>query len=569
MDINYPLLLLCTILLATSCRKDVDQFVPQLHSGDPMLVKGTVLGKVRSLNGASLADAQIDFHGNMTTTDGSGFFYLPDAEAPELDAMLEVNKPGYFPGYHRLPWTAQTQMQADMTLIPKVLLVSFPVEEGGGWPVAGWIGMEIPAQALQYQTGDPATGEARVYAHLLNPTDPAFLQLAPLGSKGIDLEGNERYLQSFGILALDITDGNGLPLQLVPGKTMNLYFPIPLEMNASAPAMIPLWSFQPQQGTWVEQSSAERYTEVLDPYYKATATKGSYFWNIATSPPLIQVKGWVRLPEGNPATGVQIRVEAENGLLLAQGATQNQGQFLLDLPANTPATLKLLDLCGEIQQTQSLPSLSGNVSLTPIQWSADDAVSVSGKLLDCEGAPVAEGFIQVLWSEQEIMLPLKDGVFSAQLPVCPDQVITLIGYDLVRHYQTTPQAFPANSPVEMGNWVLCNDTPEYISFNLDGNVQFGDSPDIAVNGGLSTITEPDLGLALTFEGTTPGTFQVLTQGFTLGDLSAQNTNALDLLLNISRFDPPGGYIIGSFNGKATDSDNLEHQISGVFKLQRD
>ena len=569
MNIKYPLLLLFAILLTTSCRKDVDQFVPQLHTGDPTLVKGTVLGKVRTIDGATLADAQINFHGNMTITDESGFFYLPDTEAPNLDAVLEVEKSGYFPGYRRLPWTAQTQMQVDVTLVPKEVLVSFSVEEGLEWPLAGGIAMEIPPQALQYQTGDPASGVASVYAHFLNPTDPAFLPLAPLSAKGIDLMGNERYLQSFGIIALDITDANGLPLQLVPGKSMDLYFPIPAEMNASAPAAISLWSFQPQNGAWVEQSSAERYTDALDPYYKAMPTKGAYFWNVATSQPLVQVKSWVHLPDGSPATGVQVRVEDENGLLLAQGDTQNQGQFLMDLPANTPATLKLLDLCGETQQTQSLPSLSGNVSLTPISWPAADAVSVSGKLLDCEGEPVAQGFIQVLWNDQEILLPLKDGTFSVKLPVCPDNVLTLIGYDLVRHYQTTPQAFPTNSPVDLGSWVLCNDTPEYISYNMDGNVQFGDMPDIVVNGPLSTITEADLGLALTFQGTTPGTFQVLTQGFVLGDLSAQNTNALDLVLNISRFDPPGGYVIGSFNGKATDMDNIEHQISGVFKLQRD
>ena len=564
MKLNYAGILFLSILLVLSCRKDVDQFIPQQPTGDPVLVSGTVLGKVLSDEGAAVEGAGIFFHGNMASTDESGFFYLPDVEAPLLNALLEVHKDGFFPGYCRMPWSEQTQLQADISLITKTLTGSISIETGGDIELNGGMQIGFPAQALQYSTGDPATGEAQVYAYWLDPTHPSFPEWTKMGVKGIDPEGKPRFLQSFGILVLDLADSNGLPLRIAAGKNLDLHFPVPAGMAATAPETLELWSFNAQAGAWETSSSASLFNQT----YTAKAANGQY-WNVALSRPLVQVKGWVQLPDSSPATGVYVQAEGTNGSVLAKGQTQNQGQFTFDFPANTPAFLKLMDFCGEEKYTQSLPALTGNVSLNPIQWPAGDAVILDGVLLDCEEEPVAIGFVRVLWTDQEWLLPLEDGTFHAQLPLCPDQVITLIGYDLVRHYQTTPQAFSSNHPLEAGNWVLCNDTPEYISFNLDGEVQFSDMPDLVVNGSVSTITETDLGLALSFEGTSPGTFQVLSLDFALGTLSGQNVGSLDLVLNISRFDPPGGYVIGSFNGKATDGNALEHQISGVFKLQRD
>lgn len=564
MKLNHTYVLLFFILALISCRKDVDQFIPQPTNSDPLLVSGTVLGKVLSDEGAAVAGAGISFHGNLTISDNSGFFYLPDVQAPQLNALLEVQMDGFFPAYRRLPWTAQTQIQTDIYLITKTLTGAISVESGGDLELNGGMQIGFPAGALQYPTGDPATGEAQVYAYWLDPSDPSFSKWNTMGVKGVDPMGNTRFLQSFGILVLDLTDSNGLPLRVAPGKNLELRFPVPAAMAASAPATLDLWSFNPQAGAWETASSASLFNQT----YTAKAATGQY-WNVATSQPLVQVRGWTQLPDGSSAGGVYFRVEGTDGWVLGEGQTQNQGQFAFDFPANTPASLKLLDFCGAEKYSQSLPALTGNVSLNPIPWPASDVVKVDGILLDCEEKPVAAGFVQVLWAAQEWLLPLKDGAFHAQLPLCPDQVLTLIGFDLVRHYQTTPLAFSSNAPVDAGNWVLCNDTPEYISFNLDGEVQFSDMPDLTVNGQVSTITETDLGLVLSFAGTSPGTFQVLSPDFALGSLSGQNVGSVDLILNISRFDPPGGYVIGSFNGKATDGSAVEHQISGVFKLQRD
>lgn len=116
--------------------------------------------------------------------------------------------------------------------LPKV----FPTKPAGKWNSPAAFGLELPQQGLEYQTGDPFNGAALIYAYWMNPSDPAFAQLAPNGSRGIDLAESNRYLTSYGVLALELTDENGLPLRTAPGKTLDLHFPVPVTMLSSAPA---------------------------------------------------------------------------------------------------------------------------------------------------------------------------------------------------------------------------------------------------------------------------------------------------------------------------------------------
>lgn len=560
---KYKLLILFAILLASGCRKDIDQFIPLPQETGPELVSASVLGRVRSLDGASIGGAQVLMNGQIVSSDGSGFYYLKDAPGPRMEAVLEVRKNGFFPSFRRLPWTVNGEFHADFWLASKSLAGAVANETGGEVTLPQGFWLEIPPMGLEYENGEPFTGTARVYAHWMDPTDPVFSQLAPAGSHGLDLEDNPRHLTSFGILALELTDDNGLALRTVPGKNIDLHFPVPVSLAGIAPAELTLWSFDREEGLWKEESSAS----LLGQYYHAKAVSGP-FWNVASSSPLVQVKGWVQLNDGSPAREVRIEATGTGGSLLAAGQTQNQGMFVLELPGNTPITLHVLESCGNEATSQSLPSLSGNVSLNPILLDSGDMVQVKGRLLDCDEIPVAQGYIHVIAGEQESFLPLKDGAFSAFLPGCPEDVVTLIGFDLVRNYQTLPMNFSPAEPVDAGDWVLCNDAPEYISFNLGGEVYFSDVPDLEINGPVTTISEPALGVSLSFEGTAPGVFPVLNQGFSLDGFSAANTSALDLMISVSRFDPPGGYVIGSFNGKVADLGGDEHQVSGVFKLQR-
>lgn len=563
MAMRFTFYLFLLSMLFFSCREDVDQFIP-LNESSPRLVEASLLGRVWTAGGATVEGAEIFLNGQPALSDGEGFFYLPDVQAPEYGAVAEVRKDGFFPGVHRLYWTGQAQIQANFYLLPQTLAGSLAADTGGE-VVLGNSGMRIivPAQALEYLNGDPALGMARIYAYWLDPSSPGFSDRLPGGSRGEEETGESRRLRSYGMLAIDMTDENGAPLRLAAGKMMELHFPVPASLLSAAPENLTLWALDAERGIWQESSIAY----LANSNYIAQAA-GGQFWNVASHSPLVQVRSWVKGADGSPARDVLVRAFAPDGQFLASGRTQSQGLAALDLPSGMEISLRYYDLCGAERHSQLIPALTGNVSLTPVAWPGSDAVSLYGRLLDCDENPVEKGYAQILSGGREVLVLLENGVFSAVLPVCAGNSGTVIVHDLVRQYQTPPLAFSASGVTNFGDLTLCNDSPEYLSFNLDGEVQFSDAPEISVSGNTSTISDSALGVSMAFDGASAGTFPVLFQDFAMAGLSSSGLSALELVVDISRFDPPGGFVIGSFNGKAVELDGTERAISGVVKVKR-
>lgn len=562
MAMRFTFFLFSLSLLFFSCREDVDQFIPQNESS-PRMVEASVLGRVWTAGGATVEGAEVSLNGQTALTDGEGFFYLPTVQAPEFGAVAEVRKEGFFPGLHRLYWTEQAQIQSDIILIPQTLAGSLAVETGGEVLANEGMRISIPAQALEYLNGEPASGTARIFASWLDPADPGFPDRVPGSAQGEDESGKRQHLQSFGLLAIDMTDENGTPLRLAAGEMMELHFPIPASLLAGAPQQLFLWSLDVERGVWEESSLAY----LANGAYIAQAT-GGQFWNVAVKRPLVQVRSWVKGADGSPARDVLVRALLPDGQLLATGRSQNQGLVALDLPSGMEISLHLYDLCGAERHSQLIPALTGNVSLTPISLPGNSIAAVKGRLLDCDENPVEKGYAQILSGGHEVLVLLENGVFSAVLPLCSGNSGTVIVHDLVRQFQTPPLAFSASGTTDFGDLTLCNDSPEYLSFNLDGVVQYSDAPEISVSGDTTTISDATLGVFMAFEGEGAGTFPVLFQGFSMAALSSSGLSALDLVVDISRFDPPGGFVIGSFNGKAIELDGMERVISGVVKVKR-
>lgn len=562
MAIRITFFLFSLSLLFFSCREDVDQFIPQ-DEASARNVKASLLGRVWTAGGATVEGAEVLLSGQTALTDGEGFFVLPSIQAPEFGAVVEVRKEGFFPGLHRLYWTEQAQIQSELFLIPQTLAGSLAVETGGEVLASDGMRIVIPAQSLQHLNGEPASGTARIFAYWLDPSDEAFPDRLPGGGQGEDGSGERQHLQSFGLLAIDITDENGAPLRLAAGKMMELHFPVPASLLTAAPANLSLWSLDAERGVWQESSLAY----LANSSYIAQATSGQ-FWNVAVHSPLVQVRSWVKEAGGSPARDVLVRAFAPDGRLLATGRTQSKGLVALDLPSGMEISLHLYDLCGAERHSQFIPALTSNVSLTPISLPGNEVVALQGRLLDCDENPVEKGYAQILSGGREVLVLLEEGVFSAVLPACSGSSGTVIVHDLVRQYQTPPLAFSASGTTDFGDLTLCNDSPEYLSFNLDGAVQFSDAPDITVSGNTTVISDAALGVSMAFEGASTGSFPVLFQDFALAGLSTSGLSALDLFVDISRFDPPGGFVIGSFNGKAVELDGTERAISGVVKVKR-
>ncbi|MDV7392844.1 hypothetical protein RZS08_15855, partial [Arthrospira platensis SPKY1] len=173
---------------------------------------------------------------------------------------------------------------------------------------------------------DQPTGPARVFAYWADPATGVL----PGGARGVDASVNAVFLSTYGMLLLELEDGEGLSLQLKAGKSMDWQAPV---HSALPPAQeLALWWLNPETGLWEEGPgvfvSGNKVMGQMD--------KTGY-WSLAAASPLVQVRGWVFEPGGSPARAVEARISGPDGRVLAGGQTQSQGKFTLDMPGGVPS----------------------------------------------------------------------------------------------------------------------------------------------------------------------------------------------------------------------------------------
>ena len=74
---------------------------------------------------------------------------------------------------------------------------------------------------------------------------------------GLNEDGNERGLKTYGMTVVELEDPSGNPLQLAAGSPVEMTTDIPASLQGDAPATIPLWYFDEEMGIWMEEGSAE------------------------------------------------------------------------------------------------------------------------------------------------------------------------------------------------------------------------------------------------------------------------------------------------------------------------
>ncbi|HEX7150276.1 MAG TPA: hypothetical protein VF618_02225 [Thermoanaerobaculia bacterium] len=110
----------------------------------------------------------------------------------------------------------------------------------------------IPPGALVDAEGKTAVAPVRVALTTLNPARRAL----PGDYRAVDRNGETTELLSFGAANVDLRSATGQPLNLRPGVNAELRVPVSDLQRPSAPAIIPLWSYDEDRGLWIEEGQA-------------------------------------------------------------------------------------------------------------------------------------------------------------------------------------------------------------------------------------------------------------------------------------------------------------------------
>ncbi|MFK8102155.1 MAG: carboxypeptidase-like regulatory domain-containing protein [Saprospiraceae bacterium] len=470
------LLFACCLILA-SCKKDpeVTEVTPTVdpYNIPQKIITASLSGTVVLEDGSPAEGATVYVNNSSLTTDENGVFYFKDITMNEYGTFVKVEKPGYFMGAKMVNPKAGQRAITRVRLLTKALAGKFSSVQGGTVMANGNSEISLPPNGVMTKGGDAYTGNVNVYAKWIDPTGSELEELMPGDLRAVDAAQEFVQLATYGMLAVELESDSGEALQVATGNTATLTFPVPSELSTTAPATIPLWSYNEDNGHWIEEGEAT---------FNGTEYVGEVghfsFWNCDAPFPVVQIEGTVIDQDGNPIPEKHVKIKINSSAVTSSGITNENGAFSGKIPKDEALTItvKSYGWCASEMYTASIGPFSDDVVLPAITIDLNNVangefVNVKGTLLDCDGDPVTDGYLKVFSEEDfRILYPDADGMIDLSLVYCESSTLDLIAYDLanLKKSSTNTYNIVGVSELDFMNIIACDVIEEFIDLNVDG-----------------------------------------------------------------------------------------------------
>ncbi len=580
---------LASILTFTSCVKEESITTLTTITSDPkQIITTTLHGRVVDENNAAIAGATVIYKSGNTPqtveTDEKGYYFFQDVRNKGNSAFLTVQHHGKFEAFRRMSVIPNRYNYTEIKMNDKTIIGQVSASTGGTLTHESGAKVTLPAQGIVDNNGNDYAGSVNVAMAWIDPSanDLAARMVGDLS--GIDEEGQERSLGTFGMLQVELLDASGDELNITQGSEAQLVFPVPVSMQSNAPQTIPLWSYDEELGTWIQEGEAT-YT---DGEYIGKVTHFSS-WNVDWMTDPIEISGVVQWEsDGNFIGGSYWQIYVTSEIIGQKGGWLcDNGEFLFyNFPKNEEFILKILNPCGEIVYQETYGPYTENTDLGTIEVISDtDLLSVFGNAVDCDNNPVTEGYISVDYNERRVNFPIDaEGNFTFSLTYCE-----LVSGEL--HVVNTAEQLISNAFAFDGSqtsWTftdisVCDELMDYLQISVDTfaaviytpGINFASADSITfISYGyesqneyvyISIFFDPPTALNITAPINDISYYQSdNTQNYFYYYLSSGD----EILITFTEYDNvPGGAVEGSFTGTATNEfTGASVPISGSFHV---
>ncbi|MFN0216676.1 MAG: carboxypeptidase-like regulatory domain-containing protein [Saprospiraceae bacterium] len=534
-------------------------------------------GRIIDENGDAVQSALVKAGNESTLTDKNGVFRLESVRLPAMHSMVTVSKAGYFEVSR--PYIVQDEALQTITiqLLAKNQVGLISSSTGGLVNVPGGPSLNFPINAVTDANGNAYSGNIRVFARYLDPSDPRLGLFLPGDMTAENAADEEVFLATYGMLGVEIEAANGQKLKIASGKEVELRMPIIGSQLAAAPSEIPLWYYDLEEGHWKEEGSAQK----IGNEYVGKVNHFS-FWNCDAPFPLTQLHGKIYLENTNqPLSNACIRLTMLSTGASSFGYTDGLGHFGGCIPKDEPLKLEVItpqDCSGQVYYAQNVGPFPGVSTLPDIIIPASaqlPLIKISGQLLGCNGQPVSNGCVKIeLGGSKRFLYPAANGQFSYAMIDCSNDPQTgeVVGYDLTNLLESAPVAFstPPNT-LHVGSLSVCTALTEFIQYTLDGQSVTKLSPFGGLEGITTEIGSEDstaTWININFDNNGQiGTFPITwLQAI---DVSLDTQLPHTLLTNVTAYGPQGDLIIGTFGGNFQSPSGASHTVSGSYRVMRD
>jgi hypothetical protein len=474
-----------------SCRKSSTNGTSIPYDNSKTVV-ASIMGFVTDESGALIDGATITTGGYTTISDANGFFHFDNITTPSHATTVLVSKgTGYFKGSRTIAVNANQKHVVKVSLIAKGIPATFVAVNGGNVSFANGLSLSFPAGGIVNQsTGLAYNGQVYVYAHKIDPTTETGMNTMPGDLRGVTANGGEeRLLQSFGMMVAELYSVDGQLLQIKSGFEATMTLAVPTSLQASAPATIPLWYFDDAKGIWVEDGVA-----ILTGGKYVGKVKHFSFWNCDTPAAAIDLEMTLVDQNGTPLSGYLVKLTNTANNNARTGNTNTAGWVggLVYPNANLQMEVYALSsICGTTtpiySQTVVTSTINLNLGTITIPITTPAAATISGSIVDCSGNPISNGSV-VLSPYNIVITPNALGQYSYSFPCTPSTPITMYAYNLTNNVYGTSSASLVNGLNNVGALNACGSVTPYLSVDMT-NVSTSINFQYTFNAPASTILQ--------------------------------------------------------------------------------
>lgn len=535
---------------------------------------GTVIDEAHNPVGGAL----VKIGDHETRSDSNGVFVFNDVTTRESFAYLKVTARGYITS-GRSVRPSEGRNRIEVMLLRDNIVAR--VNSGQSAQVELPNGATVLLQgAYIKQDGSPHTGKVDVGLHYLDPLDEDVSSMMPGMLYGQRVDGNEAYLETYGMLSVRLLDRSGRELNIDPKFPAILHFPVSPALASFAPDIIPLWSFNEEKGYWIEEGNAkfegDRYTAEVSHFS---------FWNCDDPFELVDFCATIVDQNNNPLVGVKVSITSPTVGTPSYGITDSSGQVCGKIPSNQTLELAVLDFCiDQLLSTNIGPFTTSSLNNS---FSVDIAefTQLIGTVVNCNNEPIQDGYVKLENMHGFVVKDLNNGMIDIPMQQCANETTVQIEViDTATFLSTSTVSVPITSPAtNAGTLVACDAVMEFITytvsgpsenwsqydyFNIFANKQSDDNSFLIQTGG---ITE----LYLSSNAINIGTYsfgpyinatadmQMGIQHLFLGN--GPNTVTFEL----TKFGEVGDYIDITFSGEYTNHLGELNTLTGVAHVIRD
>ena len=251
-------LILLPLLLVPACNKDND--TPD--SGDsaavtPLDAQGRIGGFVTDETGAPIADVSVSTGELTTTTSADGSYTLLEVQ-PASDIVLKFSKRGYASNYKVTSLMTWETVASNATLLSIDGSKTFSSFDESYFIIEDTTVAFEPNSFTDKSTGQRYNGDVTAEVTHVDPSTDE-LSGAPRDLSAIS-NSEDSQLVSYGMVDVSLFGENGQELAIDLDKPATLRIPI---TNGNLPEGLQMepgdiqntWSFDPIQGTWIEEAT--------------------------------------------------------------------------------------------------------------------------------------------------------------------------------------------------------------------------------------------------------------------------------------------------------------------------